>query len=48
MACWMALLGIVHTIDASIAHSRYFGKAGIKQLYTQDYLGQTGVVVSDC
>lgn len=43
----MAGFGIIHTIDATLAHLKYFRGAGVIQLYTQDYLGQTGIVVSN-
>mgnify|MGYP003876220857 CR=1 FL=1 len=45
LAVWMALLGVVHTLDATIANFKYFGGAGVEQLYLHNYLGQTGIAM---
>lgn len=43
---WMAILGLIHTIDATMANFKYFGGNGVNNLYVHHYLGQTGIVVS--
>ncbi|GAA6058332.1 hypothetical protein JCM3770_001972 [Rhodotorula araucariae] len=45
LAIWMALLGLVHTLDATFANFKYFGGAGVNQLYLHNYLGQTGIAM---
>ncbi|BGP42478.1 ferric-chelate reductase [Rhodotorula kratochvilovae] len=45
LAVWMALLGVVHTLDATFANFKYFGGAGVNQLYLHNYLGQTGIAM---
>lgn len=45
VAFWMALLGVVHTLDATFANFKYFGGAGVNTLYLHNYLGQTGIAM---
>ncbi|GAA5847054.1 hypothetical protein JCM5353_000106 [Sporobolomyces roseus] len=45
LAMWMAILGLIHTIDATMANFKYFGGNGVNNLYVHHYLGQTGIVM---
>ncbi|GAA5876800.1 hypothetical protein JCM8547_003169 [Rhodosporidiobolus lusitaniae] len=45
LAVWMTVLGLIHTIDASMAQMKYFSGAGVEHLYLHNYLGQTGIVM---
>ncbi|GAA5896682.1 hypothetical protein JCM8208_004265 [Rhodotorula glutinis] len=44
-AAWMALLAVIHTLDATFANFKYFGGAGVNSLYLHNYLGQTGIAM---
>lgn len=48
LAVWMAVLGLIHTIDASMAQLQWFGGNGVEELYLHNYLGQTGIAVRGC
>ncbi|GAA5825973.1 hypothetical protein JCM11251_000072 [Rhodosporidiobolus azoricus] len=45
LAVWMLVLGLIHTIDASVAQLKYFHGAGVEELYLHNYLGQTGIAM---
>ncbi|GJN93475.1 hypothetical protein Rhopal_006532-T1 [Rhodotorula paludigena] len=45
LAVWMAVLGLIHTIDASMAQLQWFGGNGVEELYLHNYLGQTGIAM---
>ncbi|GAA6007228.1 hypothetical protein JCM10207_001553 [Rhodosporidiobolus poonsookiae] len=45
LAIWMAVLGVIHTIDATMAQMKYFSGAGVETLYLHNYLGQTGIAM---
>ncbi|SGY15059.1 BQ5605_C013g07228 [Microbotryum silenes-dioicae] len=44
-AWWMVLFGALHTIEASIATNKWFGREGVERLYRNNYLGITGLVI---
>ncbi|BGP13382.1 ferric-chelate reductase [Rhodosporidiobolus nylandii] len=45
LAVWCTLLGVIHTLDATIAQMKYFHGAGVRNLYLDNYLGQTGIAM---
>ncbi|BGP34443.1 ferric-chelate reductase [Rhodotorula toruloides] len=45
LAAWMALLGVVHTVDATCAQLEWFGGNGVGSLWLHNYLGQTGIAM---
>ncbi|ORY78061.1 ferric reductase NAD binding domain-domain-containing protein [Leucosporidium creatinivorum] len=45
MAIWMALFAVIHTVDASVAETQWFGGAGVASMYLHTYLGQTGLAM---
>ncbi|GAA5991533.1 hypothetical protein JCM11641_000197 [Rhodosporidiobolus odoratus] len=45
LACWCAVLGLIHTLDATMAQLKYFSGAGVETLYLHNYLGKTGIVM---
>lgn len=45
LACWFGLLGLIHTIDATVAAAVWQGGDSVKTLYTKNSLGITGLVM---
>ncbi|KAL8279167.1 hypothetical protein RQP46_008423 [Phenoliferia psychrophenolica] len=45
LACWMGLLAVIHTIDASVAQLVWVGGKGVAKLYGESYLGKTGIAM---
>ncbi|SCV70272.1 BQ2448_1666 [Microbotryum intermedium] len=44
-AWWIVFFGALHTIEASVATAKWFGGEGVENLYRDNYLGVTGLVI---